>query len=102
MDPLPLPVTGTVQVTATQPLPVTIVKASGTDGSMVVRPGLCYVFEAQTSLGSREPIWRVETVEGTWAKARAVSSPAPAEHAVLSGWVNLAALVRISDPVACP
>jgi hypothetical protein len=103
VEPLPLPVTGEVTVTATVPLPVRIENAP-TNAAPAAPPfvegGRCYFMDFTGAARWRDVLWRIDNVQGSWVRAR----PARAAGASLdtdTAWFNTARLSRISDPVRC-
>jgi hypothetical protein len=110
VEPVPLPVSGTVQVVAAATLPVQVVGAEGAPLRVqVVNPpqpapgvpveqGRCYSIDLE-SAAAKQPLSRVEEVRGSWLRVRIVRGAAPGERAV--SWINAARALRISEAVAC-
>ena len=95
VDPVPLPVTGRVEITSAGPLPVTVVPGTDPTGTPL-EPGRCYALDLT---GARlESGWRVDAVRGDWVHAQRLRDGA----AEPGQWLNTARLSRVSDPVACP
>ena len=110
VEPLPLPVSGTLQVTAASTLPVQIVGADGAPLRVqVVNPppvapgvpveqGRCHRIELEGDPES-QALSRVEEVRGAWVKVR-LTKPGGARARAIS-WVNTARALRFSEAVAC-
>ena len=110
VEPLPLPVSGTVQVVAASTLPVQVLGAEGTPLRVqVVNPpspapgvpvetGRCYRIDVEGDAAD-PPLSRVEQVRGGWVRVRIVKGDAPGMRAV--SWINAARALRISEAVAC-
>ena len=110
VEPVPLPVSGTVQVVAAATLPVHVVGADGAPLRVqVVNPptaapgppverGRCYRIDLEGEAANR-PLSRVEEVRGSWLRVRIVKGGATDGPAV--SWINTARAARISEAVAC-
>jgi hypothetical protein len=106
IDPLPLPVTGDVQITGSTPLrvtaetpvPVHVVNASaGAELPPFIEAGRCYQIDF-TGQGL-DAVWRVEQVAGTWLRAQRLGDAA----ATAAGrvWVNASRVVRLAEVARC-
>jgi hypothetical protein len=110
VEPLPLPVSGTVQVVAASTLPVQVLGAEGTPLRVqVVNPpvaapgapveqGRCYRIDLEGDAVD-PPLSRVEEVRGSWLRVRTVKRGAPGARPL--SWINTARVLRISEAVAC-
>jgi hypothetical protein len=110
VEPVPLPVSGTVQVVAAANLPVHVVGAEGAPLRVqVVNPpqpapgvpveqGRCYSIDLEGA-AANQPLSRIEEVRGSWLRVRVVRGAAPGERAV--SWINATRALRISEAVAC-
>jgi len=101
VDPLPLPVTGDVRVTATTPLPVQIANAPSTGAPPFVEERRCYFIDFNGGTRWRDALWRVETVQGSWVRVRLARAVPGASQDLDAAWVNTAQASRISDAVQC-
>jgi hypothetical protein len=102
VEPLPLPVTGEVSVTASAPLPVRIAGAAGSAAPAApsfVEEGRCYFIDLTGATRWRDVPWRVEGVQGSWVRARPARAGAGVDPDV--AWFNLTRVSRISDPMRC-
>jgi hypothetical protein len=110
VEPLPLPVTGSMQVTASATLPVQVVDAGGTPLRVqVVNPpapvpgapveqGRCYQMDVDGDTRS-QVLWRVEDIRGSWLRVRAVKGAAVNDRVVT--WINADRALRISEALSC-
>jgi len=104
VEPLPLPITGEVTVTASTPLPVRIANAPSTAAPAVpqfVAEGRCYFLDVTGAARWRDVLWRVESIEGAWVRARPARAAAGTSVDQDPAWFNTARMSRISDAMRC-
>jgi len=104
VEPVPLPVTGEVTVTASTPLPVRIANAPSTAAAAVpqfVAEGHCYFLDLTGAARWRDVLWRVESIEGAWVRARPARAAAGTSVDQDPAWFNTTRMSRISDAVRC-
>ena len=99
VEPVPLPVTGRVEVTTSGALPVTLVDPPpGLNPARApLDPGRCYALDLT---GARlEPVWQVDGVRGDWVHVQRLHG---GNGEPVAQWLNTTRLSRVSDPIACP
>jgi len=101
VDPLPLPITGEVTVTASTPLPVRIANPPSTAALPFVEERRCYFIDFKGGTRWRDVLWRVDTVQGSWVRVRPARTVSSANEDLDAAWVNTAKVSRISDAVRC-
>ena len=104
VEPLPLPITGEVTVTASTPLPVRIANAPSTAAQAAprfVEEGRCYFLDLTGAAQWRDVLWRVESIDSAWVRARPARAAAGTSVDQDPAWFNTARMSRISDAMRC-
>lgn len=103
VGPLPLPVagdvrvTGDVRVSTLQPIPVRVINPPGATPPPFLDTGRCYFIDVHGAPIWRDALWRIDAIQGTWARIR----PARADAQAQAAWVNTARVTRMSEAQAC-
>lgn len=101
VDPLPIPITGEVKVTATTPLPVQVANPPSAGAPAFVEERRCYFIDFGGSTRWRDALWRVETVQGSWVRVTLARAAPGSSESPDAAWFNTARASRISDAVQC-